>query len=105
MSRILRLDNNGFYVEKINTKAKIGQLYEKGKMNDENWLKSHHVVSLSYETHIHMKNVYETSYSAILENGEIVFGLNITDKQSIKPFILKALETNTDYKNYSKTLK
>lgn len=105
MNKILRLDSNGFQIEKLNTKAKSGEMYEKGKFTDNDWMNYHHVMSLGYETRFIRTNVYETTYSAILENGDIIFGINFTDKKSIKPYILKALETNSDYKKYLKNLK
>ena len=102
MSKILKYDNKGFQIEKLNTKAKNGDIYEKGKFTDSDWLKYHHVITLSYETRFIKTNVYETSYSAILESGDIVFGINFTDKKNIRPYVIKALETNTDYKKYLK---
>ena len=102
MNKILRLDSNGFQIEKLNTKAKSGEMYEKGKFTDDEWMKHHHVISLTYETRFVKANVYETTYSSILENGDIIFGINFTDKKNIKPYVLRALETNTDYKKYIK---
>ena len=57
MSKILRLDNKGFQIEKLNTKAKSGEIYEKGKFTDNEWLKYHHVITLSYETRFIKTNV------------------------------------------------
>ena len=105
MTKILKYGNKGFQIEKLNTKAKTGEMYEKGKFTDGDWLKYHHVKTLSYETRFIKTNVYETTYSAILESADIVFGINFTDKKSIKPYVIKALETNTDYKKYLKNLK
>ena len=105
MSKILKYDKKGFQIEKLTTKAKTGEFYEKGIFTDNEWLKFHHVITLSYETRFIKTNVYETTYSAILESGEIVFGINFTDKKNIKPYVIKALETNTDYKKYLKNLK
>ena len=104
MRKILKFDNKGFQIEKLNTKAKTGEMYEKGKVTDKEWLKYHRVIALSYETRFIKTNVYETSYSAILESGDIIFGINFTDKKNIKPYVIKALETNTDYKKYLKNL-
>ena len=102
MNKILRLDSNGFQIEKLNTKAKSGEMYEKGRFTNDRWLTCHHISSLTYETRFIKTNVYETTYSAILENGDIIFGINFTDKKNIKPYVLRALETNTDYKKYLK---